>query len=174
MKKTGSLLVILGFLVLTCVSAFAAWFDKEKAPQEQSAPQQKAVTQTTVTQKQAANAAEVIANKKTELNGTEWSIELWLMAKPKGKSKGEMDVISFAENKVVSKNLNALGYAASGFTVRLEEDGTVIWETMQASEKSGTAFWRGDIGPDGIMRGVLSRRDVKGNTVDSNFVSIAK
>ena len=42
---------------------------------------------------------------------------------------------------------------------------------MQTSEKDGVAFWRGDIGPDGIMRGVLSKRDLKNNTKDFNFVS---
>jgi hypothetical protein len=164
MKKAVSLLMVFGFLVLTYGSVFAAWFDKGKAPQAPAVSQSRPVSQ----------AAEVVAKKKAELNGTEWNIELWSMAKPKGKSKGEIDVISFAENKVASKNLSALGYAASGFSVRLEEDGTVIWETMQVSEKSGTAFWRGDIGPDGTMRGVLSRRDAKGNTVDSNFVSVPK
>ncbi len=161
MKKAVLMLVVLCFLVSTVGLASAAWFDKEKASQSN-------------TVRSVSKTAEVVAKKKDELNGTEWNIELWSMARPKGKSKGEMDVISFAENKVASKNLSAVGYAATGFSVRLEDDGTVIWETMQVLEKGGTAFWRGDIGPDGIMRGVLSKRDAKGNTVDSNFVSIAK
>lgn len=158
MKKVTALLVVLGFLVLTCGTAFAGWFDKVPA-----------VAQT----KPVLKTGGVAAKKKAELNGKEWNVEL-RAAGAAGKSKAEADVISFAEDKVISKNLSTQGFAASGFTVRLEEDGTVIWETMQTSEKSGTAFWRGDIGPDGIMRGVLSKRDAKGNVKDFNFVSVAK
>jgi len=165
MKKAIALLAVLGFLVLTCGTVSAAWFDKEK-----KAPQAAPVV---VPVKPVLKAGGVAEKKKAELNGKEWSVEL-RAAGATGKSKAEVDVISFAEDKVVSKNLSTQGYAASGFTVRLEEDGTVIWETMQTSEKAGTAFWRGDIGPDGIMRGVVSKRDAKGNVKDFNFVSIAK
>ena len=125
----------------------------------------------TIAQTQTVPLEEIIAKKKAELNGTEWTVEM----KPMGtKGKAETDVISFAEDKVSSKNLGNLGYAPTNFTVRLEEDGTVIWETMQVSEKDGTAFWRGDIAPDGIMRGVLSKRDKKDNAYDFSFVSISK
>jgi hypothetical protein len=164
MKKTIIGLVALSFLVLTVGSVFAAWFGKEKAPQ------QKAVTQTTVTQKQTLPLGEIIAKKKAELNGTEWTVEM----KPMGtKGKAETDLISFSEDKVISKNLATLGYAATNFSVRLEEDGTVIWETMQTSEKDGQAFWRGDI-KEGVMRGVLSKRNKKGNAYDFSFVSVSK
>jgi len=120
-----------------------------------------------------ANLEKIIAEKKAALNGKEWTVEMKPMG-GKAKVKAETDVISFSEDKVMSKNLATLGYAATNFTVRLEEDGTVIWETMQTSEKDGMAFWRGDIGPDGVMRGVLSKRDIKGNVKDFNFVSVAK
>lgn len=122
-----------------------------------------------------ANLEEIIAQRKAELNGRAYNVEL----KPRGvdpkarvKPKPEADVISFAEGKVISKKLAGLGYAASGFSVRLEDDGTLIWETMQASEKGELAFWRGDIGPDGIMRGVLSMQDARGRMSDFDFVSV--
>lgn len=129
-----------------------------------AAPKKQTSTQTVVP------LGEIIAKKKAELNGTEWNVQMKTMGT---KGKAEMDVISFAEDKVSSKNLSALGYVPTNFTVRLEEDGTVIWETMQTSEKDGMAFWRGDI-LDGVMRGVLSKRDKKNNALDFNFVSVAK
>jgi len=116
---------------------------------------------------------EIIAQKKQELDGKKWEIELKPM-EGGAKAKVEKDVIIFSEGKVSSQNLAKLGFSPTNFSVRLEEDGTIIWETMQTSEKAGMAFWRGDIGPDGVMRGVLSRRDTKGNIYDYNFVSINK
>lgn len=124
----------------------------------------------TIVQTQTLPLEEIIAKKKAELNGTEWTVEMKPMS---GKGKAETDVITFAEDKVSSKNLSNAGYPATNFTVRLEEDGTVIWETMQTSEKDGQAFWRGDIN-EGVMRGVLSKRDKKDNAYDFNFVSVTK
>ena len=156
MKKIIIALIAVSFIVLVTGAVFAA-------------PQQQTVTQT-VSQTPTAKLEEIIAKKKAELNGKEWTVELKPMS---GKGKAETDVISFAEDKVMSKNLTALGYSATNFTVRLEEDGTVIWETMQTSEKDGMAFWRGDIATDGVMRGVLSKRDKKDNAYDFSFVSVS-
>jgi len=163
MKKV---ILLVSVILLATGLAFA------EAKKKPAAVQQPAVTKTTM-QNQAASLGKIIAQKKTELNGKEWNIELKPMV-ASGKAKVEADVISFAEDKVTSKNSAALGHPATNFSVRLEEDGTVIWETMQVSEKDGTAFWRGDIGPDGVMRGVLSKRDIKGNVKDFNFASVAK
>lgn len=129
----------------------------------------------TVTQLPTATSEEVLAKKKSDLNGTKWGIELKSVVTDTGKSKviTETDVVSFSEGKVMSEKLAALGYAATGFGSRLEEDGTLIWETMQISEEDGQAFWRGDIGPDGIMRGVLSRRDLEEKVAEYNFVGTA-
>lgn len=161
MKKIILVWTILGFLVLTVRPVFAAWFEKVKAPQ------QKEKVVTVVTQ---SPVKEIIAKKKAELNGTAWTIEMRPMS---SKGRTEKDVISFSQDKVMSNNLATLGYMATNFTVRLEDDGTVVWETMQTSEKDGQAFWRGDI-KDGVMRGVLSKRDKKNRAYDFNFVSVTK
>ena len=112
---------------------------------------------------------EVLAKKKTDLNNTEWTIEVKPMG---GKGKAENDTIVFTDGQVVSKEMEQSGYVPTNFSVRLLEDETFTWETMQTSEKDGVAFWRGDIGPDGIMRGVISKRDNKNKTSDFNFVSV--
>ena len=117
-------------------------------------------------------AEDILAAKKAALDNSEWSIELKPMAGGKGKSKAEQDTLLFSDGKVSSGNLVKAGYNTTNYTLRILEDNeTLTWETMQTSEKDGVAFWRGDIGPDGIMRGVLSKRDLKNSTKDFNFVS---
>lgn len=114
---------------------------------------------------------ETLAARKAELNNTEWEIEVKSMAGGKGV-KSEKDTLHFADGKISSANLTKAGYNTTNFTLRMLEDNeTLTWETMQTAEKDGVAFWRGDIGPDGVMRGVLSKRDLKNNTKDFNFVS---
>ena len=117
-------------------------------------------------------AEDILAAKKADLNNSEWSIELKSMAGGKGKIKAEQDTLLFSDGKVSSGNLMKAGYNTTNYTLRMLEDNeTLTWETMQTSEKDGVSFWRGDIGPDGVMRGVLSKRDLKNNTKDFNFVS---
>lgn len=118
----------------------------------------------------SAAAQRVLDEKKAGLNNTEWTIEL----KPMGggpKTRVEKDTLHFSDGTVSSANFGKSGYGPSNFTARMLEEETFTWETMQTSQKEGIIFWRGDIGPDGIMRGVLSKRDLKNNTKDFNFVS---
>jgi hypothetical protein len=164
MKKLVMGLLVLGFLVMNSGIVFAEWFAKGE-PAKTAAP----VTQV-VSKKQASKIQEMVAKRKVELNGTQWIIEVKPMS---GKSKGEKDVVSFVDNKVSSKNMEAKGYVATNYSMRLLEDNeTYTWETMQISEKDGTAFWRGDIGTDGIMRGVVSLRNKKNVVSDFNFYSL--
>lgn len=117
-------------------------------------------------------AEDILAAKKAALDNSEWAIDLKSMAGVKGKSNGEQDTLLFSDGKVSSANLEKAGYGASNFTTRILEDSeTLAWETMQNSEKDGVAFWRGDIGADGVMHGVLSKRDLKDNAKDFSFVS---
>lgn len=161
MKRFLIMAAIIGFIFLLSGIVLA----QENPAVEETTEQKQAVKETVNV---AAPSSELIEKKKAELNWTEWTVEMKPMT---GKGKPETDVITFADGKVGSKNLVALGgFAPSNFTVRLEDDGTVIWETMQTSEKDGIAFWRGDV-KDGIMRGVLSRRDKKDRPTDFNFHS---
>jgi hypothetical protein len=169
MKKLVMLLIALGFITMSSNAVFAEWFSKgqpEKAaaaaPAPQAAPQ-------VVSKKQMGKIQDMIAKKKLEINGTQWAIDTKPMS---GKGKAEKDVLSFLDGKVSSKNMEARGYIATNYSMRLLEDNeTYTWETMQVSEKEGTAFWRGDIGSDGVMRGVVSVRNKKNVVSDYNFVS---
>lgn len=153
MKRTFMAVLILSFLVISSGLVFAA------RPAKQ-----------TITVNKTVDPEAAITAKKAELNGTEWTVEVKPMS-AKAKGKAETDVISFTENQVVSKNLQQLGYAPSNYSVRFQDDGTATWETMQVSEKDGTAFWRGDI-QDGAMRGILSKQGKRGNQ-DFAFASVS-
>ena len=169
MKKLIMVLLVLGFLVMNSSSVFAEWFSKGQ-PEKTAAPQKVAAPQV-ISKKENNKIQELIAKKKIEINGTEWAIETKPMS---GKGKVDKDVLSFIDSKVSSKNMGAKGFAATNFSMRLLEDNeTYTWETMQISEKEGTAFWRGDIGADGVMRGVVSIRDKKNKVSDFNFHSLS-
>ncbi len=153
MKKLIWGLAVAGFLMVNSGLAFA----KEKPA-------------AAVSKKQTSKIQEMVAKKKVGLNGTQWAIEMKPMS---GKGKAEKDILNFAEDKVSSKNMEGRGFAATNFSMRiLEDDQTYTWETMQVSEKDGTAFWRGDIGSDGIMRGVVTIRDKRNRSFDYNFYSL--
>ena len=153
--------VIAVLVVATLVLAGSAY----AADEGKAAMPEKIVTKSVVV------GPDALAAKKAELNDTEWAIELKTMGVAKG-SKSEGDTLHFTDGKISSANLSKSGYNTTNFTLRMLEDNeTLTWETMQTSEKDGVAFWRGDIGPDGIMRGVLSKRDLKNTTKDFNFVS---
>ena len=37
------------------------------------------------------------------------------------------------------------GFPSTNITLTVQPDGSLIWETMQTSEKSGICFWRGEM-----------------------------
>jgi hypothetical protein len=67
------------------------------------------------------------------------------------------------------------GFQATNYSLSIQGDGTFVWETMQTSEKSGIAFWRGEISADmQSMRGILSHQISDKNKEEYSFVSTAK
>ena len=165
MKKLIVVLLALGFLVVNSTFVFAEWFAKGQPEKAATS----SATAPAISKKQASKIQDMVAKKKLELNGTEWVVNVKPMS---GKAKADKDTLSFIDNKVSSKNMGAKGFTSTNYSMRLLEDNeTYTWETMQASEKEGTAFWRGDIGSDGVMRGVVSVRNKKNAVSDFNFYS---
>lgn len=118
--------------------------------------------------------AEALAAAKVELNNTSWEIELKPMVTGKKKAKkNEQDTLLFLNKQIVSDKLEAKGFSPSNYTIRIKgkDNEIVIWETMQASEDRGVAFWRGEI-RKGKMRGVLSWHISDEKKENYNFVSL--
>lgn len=107
--------------------------------------------------------------KPVEINGTTWEIDLHAATK-RGKARSEKDTLIFSEGKFTSKNFEAQGYSAVGYSVRLGNDNSTIWETMQAEEGKGRIFWRGVIDPQTMqIRGVFCKQSTRGKMQDFNF-----
>jgi len=104
-----------------------------------------------------------------KLNGTRWSVAVTPMSAEPGKSpKPKQDTLAFSGPQITSELLVKEGYSGSNFTLRLEDDGSAIWETMQGKEGGHLAFWRGNVQGD-VMRGVVSKRSPDGTSVDYSF-----
>ncbi|MFH1640655.1 MAG: transposase, partial [Candidatus Omnitrophota bacterium] len=121
--------------------------------------------------KEKAETQEVVQPKldlkveEDRINGTEWQIRLITSA----GGKEELDFINFEKKKFISGKFNNQGYSASNYTLTIENDKKVIWETMQTGP-SGTASWRGEV-EEGKMRGIMSLRSNTGETQDFSFIS---
>jgi cytoskeletal protein RodZ len=164
MKRAIAVAVVLGIVILAWGEVFAGWLSKESTTQESTVAEAATKKNTVAT----VSATAALDQQIAQLESSQWNIQIKPMS---GKGSAESDILSFSDDKVSSKNLSNLGYSATNFSVRSQEDGTLIWETMQISEKDGTAFWRGDL-REGVMSGVLSKRDKKGNTVNFSFTSV--
>lgn len=193
MKRVG-ILVITACFVMVSGSAYAAWFGKKKAQEgdqpvvqsEQKASEQKAVPAVPAApsapkadkaiEKELKERRDAVAKKMNMLNNTEWQIEMTPMAAPSGKApKKEIEFVTFKNNQVSFSGFGKKGFPTTNLTLTIQDDGSVIWETMQTSEKSGVCFWRGELDKGMMnMRGVLSHKiDAKTKT-DYTFVSTSR
>ncbi len=199
MKKFLSLVVILSFLSL-CLPEANAWFwdkkggEKEKAVETKEKQPSAEQVESTAGEKSKAGEKkeagefqkktdkaeeEAIKAKKAktqqklaEIDNTEWQIELSPLS---GKGKKEAETVYFKDNKVSFAVYGKKGFPATNFTLTVQEDGMVIWETMQTSEKNGIAFWRGELDQNlQSMRGILSYQIDQKTKQDYFFASTGK
>ncbi|MBI4430421.1 MAG: hypothetical protein HY587_01745 [Candidatus Omnitrophica bacterium] len=112
----------------------------------------------------------MIEEKKTDLNGTSWDIEIKSNS-GKGVLEGA-DVLVFQDGKFASKKASKKGYSATNYTITPSETAPSVWETMQTSADDGVSFWRGEWLKDS-MTGVINRQTDEG-TEDYYFKSSAK
>ncbi len=115
----------------------------------------------------------LIERKRKELNNTEWDIEL---NSANGKEKKISDVLAFTNNQVSCAGYVKKGFPVTNYTITVQDDSSLIIETMQTSEKSGTAFWRCELDPAiQTMRGVLSLHTDDDKVIsDYSFISVNK
>ena len=79
------------------------------------------------------------------------------------------DLLSFKKGEFVSAKLNTLGFPNSSYSQNIDENGKVVWHTMQTGP-DGVATWRGEI-KNGRMRGILILRKAGKEPQDFSFVS---
>jgi hypothetical protein len=113
---------------------------------------------------------ELIDNKKASLNNTAWEIEIV----PLGGGKKTDDTVIFREGKVSLKALKEKGFSPTNYTLTIQDNGSLIWETMQTSERGKIVFIRGEISSDiKTMHGIMSYPK-GGKTQDYSFMSLEK
>jgi REP element-mobilizing transposase RayT len=100
-----------------------------------------------------------------EIQMAEWKVKL---VPTKGGAESA-DVLSFKKGEFVSAKLNTLGYPNSSYSQTIDENGKVIWHTMQTGPE-GVATWRGEI-KSGRMRGILILRQTGKEPQDFSFIS---
>ncbi len=105
-----------------------------------------------------------------ELDGTEWTIEV----KSKDKTVAPavyFDKLEFKGHMLISKEMAVKGFESSNYTVTIQNDGTLLWETMQRNAAGDVVFWRGETTRDNKMSGVLSKAPVGGSPQEVFFTS---
>ncbi|MDD5347173.1 MAG: transposase [Candidatus Omnitrophica bacterium] len=107
-------------------------------------------------------------SKLDNFRANEWQIKLT----PFSGTGESGDILSFAEGRFVSAKLNAMGFPSTNYSVYIQDNKKVIWETLQSSP-GGTASWRGEVEND-TMSGVLSLRETGKAPQDFSFVSIGQ
>lgn len=125
--------------------------------------------------KQAQAEVKVMSVEEAQgiLENSIWEIEL-VERTTAAKKISVKDNLKFSSQRVTSDFLEKKGFGPTNYSVRVKSN-KVIWETMQTSEKSGIAFLRGDLMPDGkSMRGVLSWHVNEKNKKDYMFISKSK
>jgi hypothetical protein len=189
MKRVSIVLIGLCFVVC-CAASAHAWFgakkqeaapapaqpaatDKAKAAKEAPSKSEAAAAQSEAEAVKAFLAKQEIVKKKMVLlNNTEWQIEMTPLS---GKGKKEIDTVTFKNNQVVLSGFSKKGFGPTNLTLTVQEDGSVVWETMQTSEKNGMCFWRGELDKTMMtMRGVASHKIDDKNKMDYSFASTAR
>lgn len=193
MKRLLSLIVILGFLSV-CLPEANAWFwnkkegekektvetkeqksvpekVKSKAPEKNQAEELQKKTQKSEEEARKAKRA-LIEQKRKEMDNMEWEIQLNPLS---GKGKALPETVIFKNSQVSFTEFGKKGFTPSNFSLKVQEDKILVWETMQSKEKAGVVFWRGEISSDlEKMRGVASYQFGDKKKEDYSFVSTKK
>lgn len=77
------------------------------------------------------------------LNGTIWEVELISVA-PDGTQTPIRDKIVFDGRSFESHYFASHGFSKSNYSINVDANGIVTWETMQRNEKGEVISWRGD------------------------------
>ena len=102
-----------------------------------------------------------------ELRSSEWQVK---MVSDISKEE-QSDTLTFVDGKFVSAKMNELGYSSSNYSITVEDDNKIIWETMQTGPGGGVVSWRGEI-EEGKMNGIVSLRQIGKEPQDFSFISL--
>jgi len=106
------------------------------------------------------------------LEGTEWDVRLMPMY-AQGAEAIQQDQLAFTKRQVCATSLATQGFSAANYTMTVQPDGTLNWETMQSNPSGELVSWQGEWqGP--VMRGVLTRQTAGKTSERFTFVAVAR
>ena len=104
-----------------------------------------------------------------DLNGTIWEVEL-ISVSEDGSQKPIKDKIKFDGKSFVSYYFSSQGFLPTNYSVTVQQNGFITWETVQRNPKGETVSWRGDW-QGNRMEGALSYRPAGMTPQDFSFMS---
>lgn len=119
--------------------------------------------------KDAKRTKEILAKKRQDLENTSWVIEFAPAPSDKTGQK-KADSIGFKNNQFFSEGSLSKGFKPTNYSLNMQDDGAIIFETMQTSEKEGTLFWRGEFAQGAnTLKGMISEVFPDQKTQDTYF-----
>ena len=106
----------------------------------------------------------------SSLAGTLWHVQIRPMSADVSVA-AQTDQLQFESGTVISTLLSAQGFPGTNYSLTLQSDGTVLWETMQTGPRGEVVCWRGEW--DGrAMRGILTRQVPDQPAANFSFIGI--
>lgn len=119
-----------------------------------------------------SNAHLSVFPRPSRLAGTSWDVQV-IRTDGSGAKAVSSDELTFSTGKVASSTLTAQGFEPSNYSLSLQPDGKILWETMQTGRAGEVVCWRGEW--DGRqMRGVMTRQLPGEPLMNFSFVGMAK
>jgi len=150
-----------GVLVISVFFLTSNVFAAEKALMSSEEPvidkkPAKVVQAPKIDEKAVKKIREKIEEKKKEINGSEWGVDL---GSRDPKAKGGADVLTFQDGMVKLAGFHKQGYGPTNYTISVpsEDSELAIFETMQVSKDAGMIFIRGEWNKD-KMQGIINEQ----------------
>jgi hypothetical protein len=188
MRKVFYLSAVVLILSFAKATSGGCWpWDKKSPPPAMQPPAQAAVQKTGVPAASTVSASQGVRppskaeldkmratreKKRGELNNTQWE----LTVKPlSGKGKEQKNTLIFQDHMFSSEEFLKKGFQPSNYTLTVLDNGVVVVETMQTSEKEGLIFWRVEFDePLTTCKGVFSRQLPHSKSEDFSLRSISR
>ena len=108
----------------------------------------------------------------SRLAGTIWQVQIRPLDAT-GDVAPQIDRLQFEAGKLTSASLSDQGFESSNYSLSVQSDGTILWETMQTGPRGDIICWRGEW--DGrTMHGILTRQAMEQPAITFRFVGTSQ
>lgn len=122
--------------------------------------------------RQAMTVQQAKVEAFASLESAVWEIRLMPISASAG-AELQQDELTFAGEHLTSRSFAAEGFTEARYLVRVEPDGTSVWEAAQSHANGDVVTWQGEWQAD-VMRGTMTRQKAEGGHVQMGFVGAAR